>query len=92
MSVKDKILHELALFFKTEVNEFHENTVASDIPGWDSLAHVELLLTLESRFNISFELSELMMMNTVGDLCSIIESKIYSEPGVLTDTSSMNPL
>lgn len=76
MYVKDKIITELSLYFKTEINEFHESTVASDIPGWDSLAHAELLLTLESRFNISFELSDLMMMNTVGDLCSIIESKV----------------
>ena len=76
MSVKDKIITELSLYFKTEINQFHENTVASDIPGWDSLAHSELLLTLEARFKISFELSDLMMMNTVGDLCSIIENKI----------------
>lgn len=76
MSAKDKILTELALFFKTDITEFQENTVASDIPGWDSLAHADLLLTLESRLNISFELSDLMMMDTVGALCSIIESKI----------------
>ncbi len=36
---------------ETEINE---NTSVDTVPLWDSLKHLELVLTLESEFNVSF--------------------------------------
>ena len=38
-----------------------ESTVADDIDGWDSLAHLQVISAMESGFNIHFTLGEIMV-------------------------------
>jgi acyl carrier protein len=49
---------------------------ANDIDGWDSLSHVNLIVTIESRFNIRFTQKELLTFKNVGDLLNCIASKL----------------
>ena len=54
----------------------HPGLTAKDVDGWDSLAHVRLLLTVERRFGIRLAGSEVGRLKTAGDLMTLIESKI----------------
>ncbi|MGI9169140.1 MAG: acyl carrier protein, partial [Caulobacteraceae bacterium] len=45
---------------------------ASDIPGWDSLAHVRIVMNLEARTGAVVEMSDTYKAATVGDLCDIV--------------------
>lgn len=49
---------------------------ANDIDGWDSLSHVNLIVTVETKFNIRFSQKELLTFKNVGDLLNSISSKI----------------
>ena len=49
---------------------------ANDVAGWDSLSHVNLIIAIESKFNINFSQRELMTFKNVGDLLNCIRSKI----------------
>ena len=49
---------------------------ADDVDGWDSLSHVNLIVTIETRFNIRFSQKELLTFKNVGDLMGNIEGKI----------------
>lgn len=49
---------------------------ARDVDGWDSLAHVRLLLTIERKFHIKFSASEVGGLRSVGDLVSLVARKI----------------
>jgi len=49
---------------------------ANDIDGWDSLSYFNLILAVESRFNINFSLTEVQSFKSVGDLLNSIRSKI----------------
>lgn len=49
---------------------------ANDIDGWDSLSHVNLIVTIETKFNIRFSQKELLTFKKVGDLLDSIQSKI----------------
>lgn len=51
-------------------------TTADDIDGWDSLSHVNLIVTIETRFNIRFSQKELLTFKNVGDLGNAIENKL----------------
>jgi acyl carrier protein len=51
-------------------------TTANDVDGWDSLSHVNLIVTIESKFNIRFSQKELLTFKNVGDLLNSIGSKI----------------
>jgi acyl carrier protein len=45
---------------------------AKDVDGWDSLAHIRLLLTIEKMFKIKFSTSEIGKLESVGDLVTLI--------------------
>jgi acyl carrier protein len=48
---------------------------AKDVDGWDSLAHIRLILTIEKAFNIKFSTSEIGRLKNVGDLVARIETR-----------------
>ncbi len=49
---------------------------AADVDGWDSLAHVSLVLAIEKKFKVRFAASEIASFKTVGDMVSCIDSKL----------------
>jgi len=51
-------------------------TVASDVDGWDSLAHVNLIAAVEEAFGVRFALGELSELQNVGDMVRLIEAKL----------------
>ena len=48
---------------------------AADVEGWDSLAHVTLMLAIERRFGVRFTGGEIASGETCGDLIELIGSK-----------------
>jgi len=50
-------------------------TTASDIDGWDSLAHIRLVLTVEQSFKVKFSAKEVNGLKNVGEFVSLIETK-----------------
>lgn len=53
-------------------------TTAKDVDGWDSMMHVRLLINVERAFNLKFSFSEMASLENVGDLVSLIDSKIQA--------------
>ena len=51
------------------------DTTAGDVPGWDSLAHVNIVVASEAAFGVSFRAAELEELHRVGDLVALIERK-----------------
>jgi acyl carrier protein len=49
---------------------------ANDVDGWDSLSHVNLIVAIETKFNIRFNQKELLTFKNVGDLSNCTRSKI----------------
>lgn len=54
-------------------------TTAADIHDWDSVAHINLVVSIESRMKIKFKTSELESLHNVGHLAALIESKLGSK-------------
>jgi acyl carrier protein len=48
---------------------------AKDVPGWDSLTHIRLLLTIEREFRIKFTVTEVGELKNVGELMEKIQAK-----------------
>ena len=47
-------------------------TTAADIPAWDSLNHISLLIAAEMRFGIKFKTAEMEDLKNVGELVAMI--------------------
>ena len=50
-------------------------TSAPDIDGWDSVAHVNLMVAVEAEFGIEFTTQELESLKTVGDMAKLVAKK-----------------
>jgi acyl carrier protein len=75
-SVHDRIEEIVRLLFNDESIQLADETVAADIPGWDSLAHVNLLFSVEQEFGVQFDDAEATQFRTVGELRGEIERKL----------------
>lgn len=51
------------------------DTVAADVPGWDSLTHIYIIAEVEKRFNIQISAKEATSLKSVGDFVALIDSK-----------------
>lgn len=48
---------------------------AKDVPGWDSLRNIRLMLTVEKAYGIRLTASEIGKLQDVGDLARLVQSK-----------------
>jgi acyl carrier protein len=51
-------------------------TNAKNIEGWDSFNHLSVIVAVETRFGIKMKTKELDQLKNIGDLVSIIQSKL----------------
>jgi acyl carrier protein len=51
-------------------------TTAADVEGWDSLAHINLVVAIEKRYKVKFALGELQELKNVGDMANLIIKKL----------------
>ena len=51
-----------------------DDLTAADVPGWDSLAHVGLMFSIESEFGITFSDQEMSSLEDVGALRRVVET------------------
>ena len=52
-----------------------DETSADDIEEWDSLAQIQLVVSIEKTFGIKFTSSEMMAWKNVGEIVDTILSK-----------------
>ena len=46
-----------------------------DIPGWDSVGHMNLVVELESHFGISLDMDEIVGLDSAGAVRAIVARK-----------------
>lgn len=74
------ISERLSSLLKRELDldafDFEDETKAFDVPGWDSLRHVELLATIEKEYEIRLRGLEVMRLKSIGELDALIARKL----------------
>jgi acyl carrier protein len=48
---------------------------ADDVPDWDSLSHVRLVLAIQQKFGIKFSAAQASNLRNVGELVTLIQSR-----------------
>ena len=61
---------------KLEDWDITADTRASDVPGWDSLSHVNVILAVEKHFQVRFKSAEILRLKSVGDLQRLVDTKL----------------
>lgn len=78
-----QIQAELATVFHEIFDEdivLTRDLTADQVEGWDSMAHVRLLLTIERKFKVRISPPEAARLKTVGDLVDLLERKCAGRP------------
>lgn len=75
----EKILLEMNKIFKEILDDkkisVDPKTTAAEIPQWDSLSHIQLVVAIEKFFKIKFTSSELLKFKNVGDMINSIQKR-----------------
>ncbi len=53
-----------------------DETVSTDIEGWDSLTHITLIGVIEDEFGIKFDMEAIPKMKNVGAMVDMIQELI----------------
>ena len=59
-----------------ETIHVNDNTTADDIEDWDSLEHIGLIVAIERKFNIKFNMGEITSLKNVGEMVDIIMERV----------------
>lgn len=51
------------------------STTAQDVPGWDSVTHITLVVEVESRLGVRFNTAELEELKNIGEFVDLIKKK-----------------
>lgn len=63
-----KVLKQPALVLRDEMTAF-------DVKGWDSMAHINLVIGLEKEFGVKLKAGEVVKLKNVGQILALIRDK-----------------
>jgi acyl carrier protein len=73
---RDDVVHAVIETIREETEnmsaKISDQTVAGDIPGWDSLAQVRIIYALEAKFDLELDIDEANQAANVGELIALI--------------------
>lgn len=73
------IIQELTPIFSDILDQpnlqLNPESNASNVEGWDSLAHINLVVAIEKRYRIKFALGELQNLKNLGEMATLIQKK-----------------
>ncbi len=76
---REEVFEEITKVFREEFDDpslvIVDETDSGDIEDWDSLAHVELVMTMEKVFNMKFNIKEVGKLKNVGEMADLILRK-----------------
>ena len=53
-----------------------ENMTAQEVPAWDSLSHINMIMAVEKAFDVRFSIKDVRVMKNVGGLIDLIMKKV----------------
>ena len=75
----EAVLKEVNDIFRRELGNdeivIGYQTTAQDVPEWDSLTHILLVVAIENHFGIKFTSAEIESYKNVGQMCDAIVRK-----------------
>ena len=72
----DRVNQILQKSFKLATDKLADNLTMKDLPNWDSLSHMDLILELEGEFNIQFTGDEIAEMTSFDSIKNIVSKYI----------------
>lgn len=75
MEIKLKLQAVFQAVFQDEALILLPEMTAKDVDKWDSITHLIMISEVETVFNVTFKLKELIKLKNVGDLIDLLTEK-----------------
>ena len=76
----DNILERMQPVFRRVLRQpdlaLRRDMSAQDVEGWDSLAHINLVVAVEREFKIRLKTKDLAGLKNVGEMADLVEAKL----------------
>lgn len=69
----NEILQDL---FKLPLESISDDMTMAEVPLWDSLRHMELILEIEQKFDLQLTFEEISTMQSIGAIRKLIQTKV----------------
>jgi acyl carrier protein len=73
VTIKTDVFAAIRETFPGHTGDIDENTSATQVAGWDSFSHVQLMFLIEEKISKPIDISDTFSLNNVGDLVSYLE-------------------
>ena len=74
--ISDKMKSAILKELKLDEYDIQDSTLANQIPGWDSLNHINVICAIEKEFNVKFKSIEVLKCKNIGDLQKLTDAKL----------------
>ena len=73
--IRECIQQILCFVFPSLDGNLNDEWGPNEIEEWDSMGHLNLIMAISEKFNITFEFEEVMTIEKVGDIFLVLEKK-----------------
>ena len=77
-SIFEQLTHVFRDVFDDDELVIDATTTAQDVDGWNSLAHIRLVVSIEKAFKLRFSAAEIGGLKNVGDMVELILLKLVN--------------
>ncbi len=75
MTLEERLANIFANAFGLDNSKFALHLAPEEVPNWDSIGHMNLVMDLEKEFNQQFEVDEIMEMSSPQKILEILKAR-----------------
>jgi len=69
----EKLQNAIATTLKVPAGKINEKSRKEDLPQWDSLAHLNLMMAIEQTFDVALEVEDFDRLTSVPAIIEVLE-------------------
>lgn len=73
--VNEKLISVLSKVFGVKSEEITPRLTKEDVGNWDSLKQMDLVVTIENKFDVSLEIFDIVKMSSVAGIIEVLKEK-----------------
>lgn len=73
VELRQRIKTILADVFQLPVEEIHDGLIFGDIPQWDSMGHMDVIMSLEQHFGVEVTAENIGGLTSLETICTYLE-------------------
>lgn len=72
--MRERVLEIIADITQNPIEKINENSNQRNVDGWDSVAQINIIVTIEMDFGVAFSAGEMHALNSVRRLLGALKS------------------